>query len=94
MKDIDAEAHAIFEKAIGLPALLKREFEAVELIKSALAAYGDECAKQMREQALNALECFASSDPSFAARFKTGISLVIAKDVIRALPLPSERVKP
>lgn len=77
---------------------------AAHMIKIALASYGDECAKQMREDAAFWLDCEADrQENAWKEHLASGVGGPATSyhsiprcyaNKLRALPLPSEKEKP
>ena len=89
MTDVDKIAHGIATKYLDPHDMYdEEEFNvvvecAIRAIKSALQVYGDECAKEMRDNAAETCDVL----------MRDYCSPMYCAEKIRVLPLPSEKVK-
>lgn len=96
MTDIDTIADGLASQIAGAylvdeVTFLERHAAAIRVVKSALQSYGDACAKQMRD---DAAKCCMDYSPQSDVGYLILSAREEASEEIRALPLPSEKVKP
>lgn len=99
MTDIDTIADGLASQIAGAylvdeVTFLERHAAAIRVVKSALQSYGDACAKQMREEALEQVKYRLNVFGGEPTTLNERSILNHVSRAILAIPLHSEKVKP